>query len=65
MKRALLESEVTIEGVYFPMVDTVRFSMGSTVSFIAGKLSFWVLMVLGSRRCFESWQESLNRLLDG
>ena len=47
------------------MVDTVRFSMGSTVSFIAGKLSFWVPMVLGSRRCFESWQESLNRLLDG
>lgn len=47
------------------MVDTVRFSMGSTVGFIAGKLSFWVLMVLGSRRCFESWQESLNRLLDG
>lgn len=28
------------------MVDTVRFSMGSTVSFIAGKLSFWVLMGL-------------------
>ena len=46
------------------MVDTVKFSMVSTVSFMVGKPSFWVPTVLGSRRCFESWQEYLNHLLD-